>query len=410
MTTREQAQAALQASKQLATLTEVLKNEVLQEVADQIRLRTHEIIEANRQDLVSYKGTDALRDRLTLTEERVEAMAVGCEQVSALTSQLGQEKQHQTFANGLDFKEIFVPLGVVGMIYEARPNVTVDGFALCFKTGNSVVLRGSKDAYESNHFLVILIREVLKGRGINPNAVVLLEDRSRQSVADMMQCRGLIDVIVPRGSTALIERVVKESWVPVIETGAGNCHLYVDERVDIEMALNIIENAKCQRVSVCNALESLVVHEHIVDRFIPKLLERIGSCVVCLGETTLTERFPTILKATEADWGEEYLDYRLSIKVVASVEEAIDHISCYHTHHSDGILTKNEAHAERFVEAIDSAVVYVNASTRFSDGFEFGLGAELGISTQKLHARGPMGLAALLTTKVIIRGTGQVRK
>jgi glutamate-5-semialdehyde dehydrogenase len=312
--------------------------------------------------------------------------------------------------NGLMIGTKRVPLGVVGVIYEARPNVTADVFALCFKTGNALILKGGSDAANSNKAIVDVICDVLKEKGIDPNSVQLITDNSRENTAAFMKMDEYVDVLIPRGGAGLISAVKKQSTIPVIETGTGNCHIFVDESADQENALDIIENAKTQRIGVCNACESLLIHENIAEEFLPKLVERLKAKNV---EMRVDEKLlaldPTLKKAQEEDWGKEYLDLIISVKTVSGVDEAIEHINKYSTHHSESILSQNYSNAQKFLDEVDSAAVYVNASTRFTDGNEFGFGAEIGISTQKLHARGPMGLKALTSTKFIIYGNGQIR-
>jgi glutamate-5-semialdehyde dehydrogenase len=312
--------------------------------------------------------------------------------------------------NGLRIGKQRVPLGVVGIIYEARPNVTADAFALCFKTGNAVILKGGSDALCSNRAIVESIRRSLRECQVTPDAISLLTDTSREAATEFMQMNGYLDVLIPRGGAGLIQAVVRNATVPVIETGTGNCHIYVDETADLSMALDIIENAKTQRIGVCNACESLVVHEKIAPVFLPMLRERLRSHAVEMrGDENACGICPDMVKATGEDWGTEYLDYIISVKTVSDIKEAISHINTYNTGHSEAIITTDYNHAEQFLQEVDAACVYVNASTRFTDGFEFGFGAEIGISTQKLHARGPMGLEALTSTKYIIYGNGQIR-
>ena len=353
---------------------------------------------------------EGLIDRLLLTESRIEGMAEGLRQVSALEDPIGEVLGMKKRPNGLLIGQKRVPLGVIGIIYEARPNVTADAFALCFKTGNVVILKGGSDAIHSNEAIVNCIRETLKEQGVTENAIQLISDTSRETAAEFMKMNQYVDVLIPRGGRGLIKAVVEQSTIPVIETGTGNCHTYVDETADLQMAANIIINAKTQRVGVCNACESVLVHKDIKDAFLPVLAKRLQEKHVEIrADEAAYDLIPGAVHATEEDWGKEYLDYILSIKVVSSVEEAIAHINKYNTKHSEAIITNNYEHAQKFLDEVDAAAVYVNASTRFTDGFEFGFGAEIGISTQKLHARGPMGLQALTTTKYIIYGNGQVR-
>ena len=375
------------------------------------------ILQENAKDIEAAKAKgvkQSLIDRLALTEQRIEDMAEGLRQIAALDDPIGEVLGMKTRPNGLRIGKKRVPLGVVGIIYESRPNVTADAFGLCFKTGNAVILRGGSDAIHSNQAITRAIKEGLRKEKLSQDLILLVEDTSREVVNEMMKMHGWIDVLIPRGGAGLIANVVANSTVPVIETGTGNCHVYVDQFADQEMAVNIIKNAKTQRIGVCNACESIVVHRAIAKEFLPKLyaalkeydVEMRGDsyAVECLGPDQ-----PLVKDATEEDWGTEYLDYIMSVKIVDSLDEAIAHINKYNTSHSEAIITKNYDVAQRFLNEIDSACVYVNASTRFSDGNEFGLGAEIGISTQKLHARGPMGLEALTSYKYIIYGNGQVR-
>ena len=347
---------------------------------------------------------------LQLTAARIEGMAEGLRQLAALEDPVGEVLGMKRRPNGLLIGQVRVPLGVIGIIYEARPNVTADAFGLCFKTGNVVILKGGSDALRSNQAVVDCIRRTLKEGGAPEDAIQLISDTSRETTRAFMKMNRYVDVLIPRGGAGLIRTVVENSTIPVIETGTGNCHIFVDASADVEMAVKIILNAKTQRVGVCNACESLVVHEKIREKLLPELSRRLKERHV---EMRADERaLPLVeggLPATEEDWGKEYLDYILSIKTVSSVEEAIAHINRYNTKHSEAIITSSYENAQKFLEEVDAAAVYVNASTRFTDGFEFGFGAEIGISTQKLHARGPMGLKALTTTKYIIYGNGQVR-
>ena len=390
------------------------KNDVLLFAADGLVKSTRMIIEENQLDVEAgrKKGMhEGLIDRLMLTPERIEAMADGLRSVAALEDPIGEVTGMKQRPNGLLIGQKRVPLGVIGMIYEARPNVTADAFGLCFKTGNVVILKGGSDAVHSNKAIVTCLQMALDHFGIPPFAIQLIEDTSREVTMEFMRMNRYVDVLIPRGGAGLIRTVVNNSTIPVIETGTGNCHIYVDESADFEMAANIIFNAKTQRIGVCNACESLVVHENIIGDFLPYLKFRLDPKNVELrGDDMARQVLPMITPASEEDWGCEYLDYILSVKTVSSLEEAIDHINRYHTGHSDAIITRDYEHAQRFLDEVDAAAVYVNASTRFTDGYEFGFGAEIGISTQKLHARGPMGLQALTSTKYIIYGNGQIRK
>lgn len=413
MTALEQlGQQAKEAEPKLRILNEEQKNQVLKLAAEFLLQDTNKILIANEKDMEHgrEKGMKAgLLDRLKLTPERIESMAEGLRQIADLPDPIGQLLSERLRPNGLLIRQVRVPLGVIGIIYESRPNVTVDAFGLCFKTGNAVVLRGGSDAIHSNLAIVETLQKALKACGCPQTAIQLLTDTSRETAASFMKLNQYIDVLIPRGSAGLISTVVNNSTIPVIETGSGNCHIYVDEDADLFMAANIVYNAKTQRIGVCNACESLVVHEKIKDSFLPVLKEVLDKKQVELRGDEKARAVVPMKAAEEEDWGMEYLDYILSVKTVRSIEEAIAHINRYNTGHSEAIITENEAHAEQFLKEVDAAAVYVNASTRFTDGFEFGFGAEIGISTQKLHARGPMGLEALTSYKYEIRGNGQVR-
>ena len=389
------------------------KNEVLLKVAEALTENADTLTAANTLDVENGRKNnmpEALVDRLLLTGDRIQGMAEGLRQVAALEDPVGEVLGMKKRPNGLMIGQKRVPLGVIGIIYEARPNVTADAFALCFKTGNVVILKGGSDAIHSNEAIVKCIREVLQEQGITEDAIQLITDTSRETTAEFMKMNQYVDVLIPRGGRGLIKAVVENSTIPVIETGTGNCHIYVDETADLQMAADIIMNAKTQRVGVCNACESVLVHEKVKDEFLPVLARRLQEKQVEIrADEAACELIPGAVHATEEDWGREYLDYILSLKVVSSVEEAISHINQYNTGHSEAIITNNYEHAQKFLDQVDAAAVYVNASTRFTDGFEFGFGAEIGISTQKLHARGPMGLLALTTTKYIIYGNGQIR-
>ena len=389
------------------------KNEVLLKVAEALTENADTLTAANALDVENGRKNnmpEALVDRLLLTGDRIRGMAEGLRQVAALEDPVGEVLGMKKRPNGLMIGQKRVPLGVIGIIYEARPNVTADAFALCFKTGNVVILKGGSDAIHSNEAIVKCIREVLREQGITEDAIQLITDTSRETTAEFMKMNQYVDVLIPRGGRGLIKAVVENSKIPVIETGTGNCHIYVDETADLQMAADIIMNAKTQRVGVCNACESVLVHEKVKDEFLPVLARRLQEKHVEIrADEAACELIPGAVHATEEDWGREYLDYILSLKVVSSVEEAIRHINQYNTGHSEAIITNNYEHAQKFLDQVDAAAVYVNASTRFTDGFEFGFGAEIGISTQKLHARGPMGLLALTTTKYIIYGNGQIR-
>ena len=401
------------ASASLGIMGQEKRNRGLLCAAEALEKSTDFLLEENQKDIVKAKAQgmkDSLIDRLMLTEERIHAIAEGLRQIVDLEDPLGEVESMKTRPNGLMIGKKRVPLGVIGIIYESRPNVTADAFGLCLKSGNAVILRGGSDCIHSNKAIVSVLRGALKQSGIVEDAVLLVEDTDRAIVQDMMKLNRYIDVLIPRGGAGLIKNVVENSTVPVIETGTGNCHIYVDEFADLEMAVEIIDNAKTQRLGVCNACESLVVHEKIAKEALPMICERLsGKGVEIRGDEAALAINSSILPAAEDDWGMEYLDKIISVKIVPTIEEAIAHINCYNTGHSEAIITKNYEHALKFQNEIDAAAVYVNASTRFTDGFEFGFGAEIGISTQKLHARGPMGLKELTTTKYIIFGNGQIR-
>lgn len=389
------------------------KNEVLCAVAEKLLQCAEDILKLNEADVKNARENhmpESLVDRLLLTEERIMSMADGLREIAKLDDPVGEVLGMKKRPNGLMIGQKRVPLGVIGIIYEARPNVTSDAFGLCFKTGNVVILKGGSDAIHSNTVIVKYIREALKECGVTENAISLITDTSRETAARFMKLNQYVDVLIPRGGKGLIQTVVNTSTIPVIETGTGNCHIYVDETADLKMAADIVINAKTQRVGVCNACESLLVHKNVKEAFLPALGKRLQEKKVEIhGDEHTRELIPEAKEATEEDWGTEYLDYILSIKVVNSVDEAISHINRYNTGHSEAIITNDYCHAQQFLDEVDAAAVYVNASTRFTDGNEFGFGAEIGISTQKLHARGPMGLPALTTTKYIIYGNGQIR-
>lgn len=407
-------QKAVAAKYELQQLTTSVKDDALQAVASALVKETDRILAANQKDYdIAKQGgmAEGLLDRLKLTAERIEDMAEGLRQITELNDPVGEIIETFERPNGLHISKVRVPMGVIGIIYEARPNVTADAFGLCFKTGNAVILKGGKDAFYSNEAITEVIRETLESRHISADAIQLITDNDRAVTTAFMQLKQYVDVLIPRGGAGLIRAVVENSTIPVIETGTGNCHIYVDEDADLEKAIPIIINAKTQRIGVCNACESLLVHEKIADRFLPALGEALKEKNVEIrGDQKVRELISDVVEATEEDYGTEYLDYIISMKTVASVEEAVAHINKYNTRHSDAILTENTEHAEKFLQGIDSACVYVNASTRFTDGFVFGFGAEIGISTQKLHARGPMGLRELTTYKYMIRGNGQIRE
>lgn len=404
---------AREAEKSLRSLSTVKKNEALAAVAQRLVEKADVLLKANEEDVANGRKNnmkESLVDRLMLTKERIEGMAEGLRQLVDLEDPIGEVLGMKKRPNGLLIGQKRVPLGVIGIIYEARPNVTADAFGLCFKTSNAVILKGGSDAIHSNQAIVDCIRETLKEHGVTKDAVQLIGDTSRETAAEFMRLDDYVDVLIPRGGAGLIHAVVSQSTIPVIETGTGNCHIYVDETADLSMAADIVINAKTQRIGVCNACESLLVHNAVKDQFLPVLAQRLKEKNVEMrADEEALALMPGAVPATEKDWGTEYLDYILSIKVVYSVDEAIEHINRYNTGHSEAIITNSYENAQKFLDEVDAAAVYVNASTRFTDGFEFGYGAEIGISTQKLHARGPMGLLALTTTKYIIYGNGQVR-
>lgn len=397
----------------LTTVTTEQKNNALIEISNALLLRADEIIKANNIDVENGKmaGLNAgLIDRLMLDRDRIEGIADACRQVAELDDPCGRVLETVVRPNGLVIKKVSCPMGVIGIIYEARPNVTADAASLCLKSGNAVILRGGKEAIESNKAIAKIMRDAIEKVGIPADAIQLVEDTSRQSSTELMRMKKYLDCLIPRGSKNLIQAVVENSTVPVIETGSGNCHIYVDRDADIDMASEIIFNAKTQRISVCNACESLVIHSDIIDRALPKIKARLDEKnVIIKGDERARAVCPDLEIADEVDFATEYLDYIISVKTVDSLDEAIEHINKNSTGHSEAIITDNEDNAKIFMQRIDSSSVYHNASTRFTDGGEFGLGAEIGISTQKLHARGPMGLRELTTTKYLIFGDGQVR-
>ncbi len=397
----------------MGVATTAEKNEALRAIAHLLPIRADEIIAANRLDVehgIENEIGDGLIDRLMLNQDRIISLANAISQVVKLHDPVGEIVRSSTLPNGLKLSEVRVPFGVIGAIYEARPNVTVDLTALAIKTGNAIVLRGGTAAENTNRVLVKLLQDALEQVGLPRDAVQTVDDFGRDGATAMMHARGLIDVLIPRGSANLIKTVIEESKVPVIETGAGVTHIYLDETAREDWAIPIVFNSKTQRVSVCNSLETLLVHEAIAEEMLPKIFAKLAEKDVILhGDEAVARIEPSVIPATEADWFTEYLAQELSIKVVKDLDEAIDHINKYSTHHTDSIITENQANAERFLAEVDSAAVIVNASTRFTDGGEFGFGAEVGISTQKLHARGPMGLQELTSTKWLIRGNGQIR-
>jgi glutamate-5-semialdehyde dehydrogenase len=409
VSTREKLLRARAAAATLALLPTSEKNALLLAIAAALETHSESILQANSEDIKSSGLEGAMRDRLLLTPERIKEMAQGVRDVAALPDPIGETLAEWTRPNGLRIRKVRVPLGVVGIIYESRPNVTVDTAVLALKTGNAIVLRGGKEAARSNRELVKVLSAV---PGIPEGAIELLDSSTRESVQELIKARGLVDVIIPRGGAGLIAFVTENSSVPVIETGAGNCHIFVDESADFEMADRIVINAKTQRPSVCNAAEKLLVHENIAAEYVPRIVKKlIDSGVEVRGDdpSRCLSHSANIQAASEQDWGEEYLRLCIALRVVANVDDAIAHINRYSTKHSDSIVTRNEENARRFLRGVDSAAVYWNASTRFTDGAEFGFGAEMGISTQKLHCRGPFALAELTSSKYEIVGTGQTR-
>lgn len=390
------------------------KDKALLAMADALEAGEAEILAANQEDLNAARAagmSDSLLDRLALNHARIQGMAQGVRAVAAQSDPVGTVVSGSVRPNGLKIEQVRVPLGVIGIIYEARPNVTADAAALCLKAGNAVILRGGKEAFRSNQAVAQAMRSALEQVGLPKDCVQLVQDTSRSSAVEMMQLTEYLDVLIPRGGKGLIQSVVQNSRVPVIETGAGNCHVFVDESADLEMAAEIIFNAKTSRPSVCNAIETILVHKKIAERALPVIKARLDEKHVELRgcERTCAILGDSVLPATEEDWATEYLDYVLAVKVVDSLEEAMEHIARYSSGHSEAIVTESYRNAQRFTQEVDSAAVYVNASTRFTDGGEFGLGAEIGISTQKLHARGPMGVNELTSTKFIVTGSGQIR-
>ncbi len=406
-------QRAKQAEKTLSTASTELKNKALENMAQELISATSEILSANAEDMKNARANgvaQVMLDRLLLTEDRIVGMAKGITDIVSLPDPIGVTLSEIKRPNGMTVKKITVPLGVIAVIYEARPNVTSDAAALCLKSGNAVILRGGKEAINSSKAIVKALRLGLEKTGLDENCISLITDTSRDSATELMRMNEYIDVLIPRGGAGLIRSCVENSTVPVIETGTGNCHIYIDKDADIQMAADIVYNAKTSRPSVCNAAESLVIHKDITKEALPIIKKRLDEKNVELrGDDAARASADGILPATEDDWGREYLDYIMSVKTVESLDEAIEHISKYSTGHSECIVTENEAAAEEFLKRIDSAAVYHNVSTRFTDGGEFGFGAEIGISTQKLHARGPLGLPQLTSFKYIICGNGQIR-
>lgn len=411
---KAKAQAAKRAAAKLAVTSTAVKNAALLAMAAALEAQQSEILAANERDMTAAaaKGMkSSMLDRLKLTAERISGMADGLRQVAGLADPVGNVIDGKTLPNGLHITKIRVPLGVIGIIYEARPNVTADAAGLCLKSGNAVILKGGSEAMESNKTVAAILAQAAEGAGIPADSIQFIDTSDRQAVQDLIHMNGLVDVVIPRGGAGLIQAVVRNASVPVIETGAGVCHTYVDKDADVEMAMKIAFNAKVQRPSVCNAMETLLVHKDIADKFLPMMLMMYNSYAVEIcGDEAVQEYSGQVHPVTEEDWSTEYGDLRLSVKIVDSIEEAMAHIAKYGTGHSECIVTNNYQAAQLFQYTVDAAAVYVNASTRFTDGNEFGFGAEIGISTQKLHARGPMALPELTSTKYLINGNGQVRK
>ncbi|HEX6969334.1 MAG TPA: glutamate-5-semialdehyde dehydrogenase [Micromonosporaceae bacterium] len=413
MSVIEQARRAREAAHELATAPRAVKDAALHAMADALVAHTSRILDANQADVAAGRDSGlsaAILDRLSLTEARVAAIADALRQIAALPDPVGEVVRGTTLPNGLELRQIRVPFGVVGIIYEARPNVTVDAAGICLKSGNAVLLRGSSSAARSNAALVDVLRDAVAASGLPADAVQLLDAASRDSAKDLMRARGLVDVLIPRGGASLIRTVIEESTVPVIETGVGNCHVYVDAAADLDKALAIVLNSKTQRLSVCNTAESLLVHADVADAFLPRMLAAFAEAGVTVhGDPRVAAYSAAVVPATEEDFATEYLSADISAAVVDSLTDAVTHIRRYGTGHTEAIVTESLAAAREFVARVDSAAVIVNASTRFTDGGEFGFGAEIGISTQKLHARGPMGLPELTSTKYVVTGDGQLR-
>jgi glutamate-5-semialdehyde dehydrogenase len=409
----EQAERARVASIELAAATRATKDAALLLMADRLVERAGDIVAANAVDVRNARGfgmSEAMVDRLLLTPERVSAMADGLRQMAALADPVGEVVRGSTLANGLELRQVRVPFGVVGIIYEGRPNVTADAAGICLKSGNGVLLRGSSSAFSSNAAIVSVLRHAVADAGLPADAIQLLDATTRDSVKELMRARGLVDVLIPRGGASLIKAVVEESTVPVIETGVGNCHVYVDEAADLDKALAVVLNAKTQRLSTCNTAESLLVHASIAAAFLPRVLTAFADAGVTVhGDERVAAFDEAVVPATDADWGTEYLSADISAAVVDSLDDAVDHIRRYGSGHTEAIISESVGATRRFVSRVDAAAVMVNASTRFTDGGEFGFGAEIGISTQKLHARGPMGLPELTSTKYIVTGDGHIR-
>ncbi|MGK5680710.1 glutamate-5-semialdehyde dehydrogenase [Actinoplanes sp. URMC 104] len=413
-TVLQQAADARVAAIDLAAATRAEKDRALLLMADRLVERSPDVVAANEVDVANARAaglSEAVIDRLTLTPARVEAMADGLRQLAALPDPVGDVVRGSTLANGLELRQVRVPFGVVGIIYEGRPNVTADAAGICLKSGNAALLRGSGSALSSNAAIVAVLRKAVADSGLPADAIQLLDATSRDSVKELMRARGLVDVLIPRGGASLIKAVVEESTVPVIETGVGNCHVYVDEAADLEKALAVAVNSKTQRLSTCNTAESLLVHAEIADRFLPLVLTALAEAGVTVhGDPRVAAYSDDVVPATEEDWGTEYLSADLAVAVVDSLDDALDHIRRYGTGHTEAIVSESVTATRRFTARVDAAAVMVNASTRFTDGGEFGFGAEIGISTQKLHARGPMGLPELTSTKYVVTGNGHIRR
>lgn len=407
-------QQAKEAEIQIAQLSTKVKNEILIKSAKALLDNCQNILDINKEDVEKAKTSgvkDAFIDRLTLTEKRISDMADGLRQIASLNDPVGEFLYGKTLPNGLIIQQKRVPLGVIAIIFESRPNVTADAFGLCLKSGNAVILRGGKEAIKTNIAIVNIFKNVLKECGINENAVQIVENTSHEIANELMKAHEYVDVLIPRGSARLINTVINNSTVPCIQTGVGNCHIFVDESAKLDDAVNIIVNAKTQRPGVCNAVETLLIHKNVASSVLPNIGKELQSRNVEIrGDETVRQYITNSIPATEEDWATEYEDYIVAIKVVEDLDEVIKHIAKYGTKHSESIITENYSNAQRFLNEVDAAAVYVNASTRFTDGGQFGFGAEIGISTQKLHARGPMGLKELTTTKYVIMGNGQVRE
>ncbi|OJF14834.1 glutamate-5-semialdehyde dehydrogenase [Couchioplanes caeruleus] len=412
MTVRQQAAEARVAAIDLAAATRAEKDAALLLMAERLVERTDDIVAANATDIGNARTggqSEAMVDRLTLTPERVAAMADGLRQLAALPDPVGDVVRGSTLANGLELRQVRVPFGVVGVIYEGRPNVTADAAGICLKSGNAALLRGSGSAKSSNAAIVSVLRKAVADAGLPANAIQLLDATTRDSVKELMRARGLVDVLIPRGGASLIKTVVEESTVPVIETGVGNCHVYVDEAADLEKALGVVLNSKTQRLSTCNTAESLLVHSALTESFLPLVVEELINAGVTIHGDPRVASFDGVVPATEEDWGKEYLSADISVAVVDSLDDALDHIRRYGSGHTEAIVSESTTAVRRFAARVDAAAVMINASTRFTDGGEFGFGAEIGISTQKLHARGPMGLPELTSTKYVVTGNGHTR-